>query len=709
MIQNFIPLKNLKFLFLLFISCTFQLAAQDDFTLESVRSYPFPGELTASADGNKIAWVFNKEGLRNIYIAEAPDFNPIKLTNFSRDDGQDITSVSVSADGKWVVYLKGGEHGSNWDDEVTINPLSSPQPPKVQMWSISTEGGKPILLGEGAGPVISPKSDKVVYIKGGQLWITTIDQPEKGEKIFTMRGSNGSPVWSPDGEKIAFVSSRRDRAFIGIYQGPDKNIVWAGPDFDRDFSPRWSPDSKKLVFIRRPGGGGAPETEVDRHHSAWKIMHYDMETDKAKMLWEAPKTLAGSLPRTHGGTNLHWADGRVVFLSYHDGWPHLYSLPEEGGEPLLLTPGEFMAEYISLSPDRKWLVFSGNTGPDQYDIDRRHIMEVPVDKADMQVITPGMGNEWAPLIVNDGKSVACIAATAQLPALPAVVPINGGDIKRLAENEVNSDFPSKYLVTPEQVVFKSSDGLSIHGTLFDNKKIKGKKPAIVYIHGGPPRQMLLGWHYSSYYSNAYAVNQYLANQGFIVLSVNYRLGIGYGYDFHYPPNTGTRGAEEYKDIVAAGEWLAEQSQVDPQRIGVYGGSYGGFLTAMALGRDSRLFAVGVDIHGVHDRTINRTNNMLYPDQYEKAPDAEYAAQVAWKSSPNAYVESWTSPVLIIHGDDDRNVQFSQSTDLVQRLRKKGIPMETLVIVDDSHHFMLHSNQLKVNEAISEYLIKYLKK
>ena len=127
----------------------------------------------------------------------------------------------------------------------------------------------------------------------------------------------------------------------------------------------------------------------------------------------------------------------------------------------------------------------------------------------------------------------------------------------------------------------------------------------MYIHGGPPRQMLLGWHYSDYYSNAYASNQYLANLGFVVLSVNYRLGIGYGFDFHQPPNAGTNGASEYLDIKAGGEWLAKQPHVDATRIGTYGGSYGGYLVALALGKDSKLFAAGVDIHGVHDRTVEQ--------------------------------------------------------------------------------------------------------
>ncbi|MEQ9567900.1 MAG: prolyl oligopeptidase family serine peptidase, partial [Pseudomonadales bacterium] len=192
------------------------------------------------------------------------------------------------------------------------------------------------------------------------------------------------------------------------------------------------------------------------------------------------------------------------------------------------------------------------------------------------------------------------------------------------------------------------------------------------------------------------------NLGFIVITVNYRLGIGYGYEFHRPEKAGSAGASEYIDIKAAGEWLAKRPNVDPTRIGIYGGSYGGFLTAMALGRDSKLFAAGVDIHGVHDRTIRRTRNMIAPDKYEKAPDAEEALKVAWESSPVSTVDSWTSPVLIIHGDDDRNVRVSESTDLVQRLREKGVPMETMMIVDDTHHWMKWSNAIKVGNATASF-------
>lgn len=432
-------------------------------------------------------------------------------------------------------------------------------------------------------------------------------------------------------------------------------------------------------------------------------MTADLATGKAVVLWEAPKTLRGSLPTTHGRTNLHWADGRIVFLSYHDGWPHLYSIDEDGGAPLLLTPGDFMAEHIQLSSDDKWLVFTANTGPDPLDIDRRHLVKVPVDRAEMEVMTPGEGLEWYPVVTGDGEHIAFIGATTTQPPLPGIIPMQGGEPTTLASDHIPAEFPSNEMVAPKQVVFKSPDGLEIHAQWFEKPTRALNKPAVIYIHGGPPRQMLLGWHYSDYYTNAYAMNQYLASQGFIVLAVNYRLGIGYGYEFHHPENTGWRGAAEYLDIKAAGEWLAKQRGVDPDRIGVYGGSYGGYLTAMALGQDSDLFAAGVDIHGVHDRTVNRVERILRPNQYERAGDAEKTVEVAWQSSPVAYVDSWTSPVLIIHGDDDRNVRFSESTDLVRRLEEAGVEHETMVVVDDTHHFMLHANSVKVNKAIAEFL------
>lgn len=681
-----------------------QVAASSfaSFTVEQIKGYPFPNELTAAARGSRIAWAFNERGARNVWVAEGPDFKARRLTNYENDDGQELSSLSISSDGKFVVHVRGGDHGSNWESSTGVNPAMTPTQTRVQLWTIPFEGGAPKLLSEGDEPVISPKGDRVVFLKEHAIWSVPVDGSTPAKRLFFARGDAGSAEWSPDGTRLAFVSARGDHSFIGVYTNDSTPILYLAPSTSRDSSPRWSPDGKRIAFVRRPGTGGPPEPVLERRPQAWSIWTADAATGEAHQLWKSPFTLKGSPPNTEGGTNLRWAaEGRIVFLSYLDGWPHLYSISESGGEPLLLTPGKFMAEYISISTDRKYLLFAGNAGRDVDDIDRRHLVKVPVDKAEPVVLTPGKGLEWTPFTTGDGNHIVYISATAQRPPLPAVIPAAGGKPQVLAEDRVPADFPVTQLVTPKKVVFKAPDGVEVHGQLFEAAGGAAKKPAIIYVHGGPPRQMLLGWHYSDYYTNAYAMNQYLASRGYVVLSVNYRLGIGYGYDFHVPPSAGAQGAAEYQDVKAGGEYLQRLTQVDPKRIGIYGGSYGGYLTALALARDSSLFAAGVDIHGVHNWTAERAAGLL-ENRYEKPPDVQRALDIAWQSSPVSSIATWKSPVLLIHGDDDRNVRFSQTIDLVRRLEKAGVTFEELIIPDDTHHFLRHANLVKVDAAVAAF-------
>jgi dipeptidyl aminopeptidase/acylaminoacyl peptidase len=692
--------------FLFFIALN---APAQSFSFEDIKSYPFPTELTSAATGSRIAWAFDEQGKRNVYVAEGPEFTPRKLTNYNSDDGQEITSLSISNDGKWVVFVRGGDHGSNYNMDVAVNPSSSTAQTRIQVWSVPFAGGTAKALAEGDDPAVAPNGNDVAFIKNGQVWLSPIDGSKAAKMLFYSKGTNGSLQWSPDGSRLAFVSGRTDHSIIGIYADSSTPVKWIAPSFYRDRTPRWSPDGSKIVFARTLGVGGRPDSILVRQRQQWSLWTADATTGEGSQIWKAPATMAGSVPTTHGGVNLHWAaNNRIVFLSYQDGWPHLYSISSTGGTPILLTPGSFMAEHIQLSHDGKWLVFAGNTGPDKLDIDRRHVVRVPVDKAEMEVLTPGSGMEWSPVVTGDGSSVAMISTTPQRPPLPALMSFDKGPLKLLAQNLVPQSFPQN-LITPKQVIYTSPDGVKVHAQLFEPVGGAEKKPAIIYVHGGPPRQMLLGWNYSDYYANAYATNQYLANMGFIVLSVNYRLGIGYGYDFHQPKRgAGEDGASEYRDVRAGGLWLAGQANVDASRIGIYGGSYGGFLTALALGRDSKLFAAGVDIHGVHDFTAEG-RGPARNDRYEKAPDTELAKKVAWQSSPVAYVNTWKSPVLIIHADDDRNVPFNQSTDLVRRLEAQSVPFETMVIVDDTHHWMKHSNAVKLGNATANFLKRKLMK
>lgn len=689
------------------------------FTLEQVKSHPFPNNLVAASTVDRIAWAFNEQGKRNIWVAEGPEFRARQLTPYATDDGQDFSSVSLSPDGNWVVYIRGGDFGSNWDDALPVNPAGTPTPVRVEMWAVRFGGGAPISLGEGNSPVISPDSRRVVFQRGGQLWSIPIDASASATRLFTLRGSNGDAQFSPDGSRLAFVSSRGDHSFIGIYTDSATPIKWIAPSTNRDWSPRWSRDGGRLVFARRSGAGGAPAPLLEIEPAPWEIWVADVATGAATRRWASDSTLRGSVPSTQGGVSLFWGAGdRIVFQSYHDGWPHLYSMTAAGRDaPMLLTPGDHQVEYASLSPDGRFVSYAGNIGDAPDDLHRRHIVRVPVDRGAPVVLTPGAGLEWTPFELASGK-VAAIGATAQRAPLPMVLEAAGRAWRPrwIASDRMPASYPERQLVTPKPVTYRASDGVLVHAQLFEPPAgagpavaANGRRPAIVYVHGGPPRQMLLGWHYSDYYANAYAMNQYLANRGFVVLAINYRLGIGYGHDFHRPADAGWRGASEYRDVKAAGEYLRTLAQVDGARIGIYGGSYGGYLTALALGRDSDLFAAGVDIHGVHDQTSDQGNRFgANTWRYERPrEEVQRAAEVAWASSPVSAVGTWRSPVLMIHADDDRNVRFAQTVDLVQRLRARGVELEEIVIPDDTHHWMMFANQMRVNAATAEYFERKL--
>ena len=276
----------------------------------------------------------------------------------------------------------------------------------------------------------------------------------------------------------------------------------------------------------------------------------------------------------------------------------------------------------------------------------------------------------------------------------------------MTKGSVPADFPSAALVEPEAVSFAATDGQRVPAQLFRPRGLAAgeRRPAVVFFHGGSRRQMLLGFHYMGYYHHAYAMNQYLAGLGYVVLSVNYRSGTGYGLQFREALAYGPTGASEYADVVGAGQYLKSRADVDPRAIGLWGGSYGGYLTALGLARSSDLFAAGVDIHGCHDWNVVIRN---FQPEYEPLR-APAAAKLAFESSPMASVATWRSPVLLVHGDDDRNVPFSETVTLAEALRKQGVPFETLIFPDDVHSFLLHRSWLETFERSANFLDRHLR-
>ena len=680
--------------------------AAGTFTMEQVLAYPFVPEIDAAEKGDAIAFVRVLKGVRNVWAADGPAFKPRQVTQYTADDGQEITQLTFSPDGKHLVYVRGGDHDANWESKLEPDPDSSPIEPKVTIWAAGLSGGAPVKVAEGDAPAISSRGE-LAYVKDKQVWTAPLSGKGKPRRLFFDRGDDGGLTWSPDGSKLAFVSDRDgDHSFIGIYDLAAKKLTYLAPSTDLDAYPRWSPDGTRIAFARQPGKGGAPKPLLKRTPEPFSLWVGDVASGRASRVWQSPDTLHGSFPETAGEVNLNWADGdRLIFLADLDNWPHLYSIPATGGAPLLLTPGNHMVEHVTMSRDRKSVIFDANSGMTNGDEDRRHLFRVPVDAATPVALTSGTALEWSPVAASPTE-VAFIDAGAASPPSVAEIGLDGRGRHELEAGTVPSEFPQSQLLTPRAVTFKAADGWTIEGQLFDNGG-GTRKPGIIFVHGGPPRQMLLGWHYMDYYSNSYAVNQYLANHGYVVLSVNYRLGIGYGHDFHRPEHAGAAGAAEYQDVVAGAKYLQALDDVDPAKIGIWGGSYGGYLTAMGLARNSDIFKAGVDMHGVHDWSYSLGARLdKQPKRYEKG-DADEAMKVAFDSSPIATMDLWRSPVLLIQGDDDRNVHFHETIDLARRLEDRHLPFEQFVIPNEIHGFLRWHSWLAADSATADFFARML--
>jgi dipeptidyl aminopeptidase/acylaminoacyl peptidase len=668
------------------------------FTLDQVLASPFPSNLVASPAGDAVAWTFTARGARSIWVASAPAFTGRAIVTYPDDDGQEVSELTWSPDGRQLLFVRGG--GPNRQGEIP-NPTSSPTPVEQAIWIVPAAGGEPRRLAQGASLAVSPRGDRVAFVAKGQIWAVALSGEGKPEQLAQARGQARSLRWSPDGRRLAFVSARGTHSFIGVLDIERKTLTFLDPSVDTDIEPAWSPDGRRLAFVRTPRDATRLPFHPEREGDPWSIRVVDVETGAAREVWKAAAGRGSVFYRVVASQQIWWTEGdRIVFPWEREGWVHLYSVPVSGGPAAHLTPGAFEVEYVTLALDRRTLVYNSNQG----DIDRRHLWRVDAAGGrPPEALTRGTGIEWQPAPLAGG-AVAYLRSDARRPAEPAIQR-DGQPAAPLAPGSLPADFPLASLVEPEAVTIVAADGMAIPAQLFRpaGSPSGARHPAVVFFHGGSRRQMLLGWHYGAYYHNAYAFNQYLASRGFVVLSVNYRSGIGYGLEFREALDYGAAGASEFNDVLGAGLYLRSRADVDPARIGLWGGSYGGYLTALGLARASDLFAAGVDVHGVHDWNVVIRN---FAASYDPAVRQEIARR-AFESSPMAFVDRWRSPVLLIHGDDDRNVPFSETVDLVERLRARSVPFEQLIFPDEVHSFLRHESWLKALTAAARFFERHL--
>ena len=666
---------------------TTPILASPAFTIDQILSSPFPESLTGNAQG-KLVWTQSTRGVHNLWMAEAPAYQGHPLTHFTEDDGQEITELCLSEDGSFVAYTRG--EGTNAKGEYP-NPRHLAAGVEQTVFVVPTGGGDPKEVGKGHDPVISPDGKTVAFVTTGQVWSAPLDGSAKPQQLIHARGDAEALAWSPNGKFLVFTSDRLQHSFIAVYSPGDKALRYLDPAVDNDAEPIWSPDSTQVAFIRIPTSQETFDFGPRRaNDSPWSIRVADAATGKGREIWRAQPGPGSEFRALNAARQIFWAAGdRIIFPWERGGYLHLYAVSIKDSGALELTPGSFEVEHIALSPNRQTLVYSSN----EADIDRRHLWRVNVSGRAPQRLTNSTDIEWAPAFA--GSDVAYLRADAKQPARVSVTTKSG--VHNLDPNWLPADFPAPAsLVEPQPVIFPAADGMPIHAQLFLPHDGRAQHAAVIFFHGGSRRQMLLGWHYMFYYNQAYGFNEYLASRGYIVLSVNYRSGIGYGLDFREALNYGATGASEFSDVIGAGLYLHSRQDVIANKIGLWGGSYGGYLTALGLARASNLFAAGVDFHGVHDWNVELST-----------PAAPDRARIAFQSSPMAYVDTWKSPVLLIHGDDDRNVNFKQTLMLVEALRKRNVPFEELVFPDEIHDMLLHEDWLTAYHAADDFLARYL--
>jgi dipeptidyl aminopeptidase/acylaminoacyl peptidase len=672
-------------------------------TLEKLLSAPFYYNLVAAPSGDKAVWVKNERGVRNIQIATAPDWIPRNVTNYTDDDGVEMGSFEWLKDASAFFFVRG--NAPQVRASQAHNPAHLLEGTAPMIWKLTIADGKMEKIGLGTNPSVSPDGSRLIFSRAGQLWLKNALDMSEAKQLCHVRNGASAPNWSPDGRRFAFASTRGEVVHLGIYDFDKKDYQFIEPGIDRDVSVAWSPDGRQLAHLRQPRGidlavFSAPLRELP----AWSIRVVDVATMKTRTVFTADAGMGSVYVPHNGRQQLHWsANNRIIFCWEKTGWQQLYSLPAAGGKVTKMTEGAFEIDELYMTADRKFLIYNSN----EKDIDRKHIWLAVADEAGGSPAVPPMPLTTGQTIesqlsINDKGQTFFIQTDGRTPSQVAC--IQDGKLKVLTP--LSPDFPKAALVEPEHLVLKAKDGFTFYNQVFYPKNLKKDKShrALIFVHGGSRRQMLLGYHPGQYYTNAYHLSQYFAAQGYVVVHINFRSGTGYGRDFREALDFGITGASEFRDLEALGEWLKSHPSVAASKMAVWGGSYGGYLTAHALARRSDLFAAGADMHGVHNWN---TAIPTFTPEFDSLRFPKIG-QLAYQSSPMNYLDGWKSPVLLIHGDDDANVNFIETIQLQKHLRRRQVETELLVIPDEVHSFLRFQSWFTAYSAIIDFFDRKIK-
>ena len=669
-------------------------AHQAAFTLDEIMGAPFPSELIAAPAGRAVAWVYDAQGTRNVWVADSPGATPgHQLTSFTGDEGFNIGDLVWSSDAASLAFTRGG----TLEDEAPTNIGSTPEGPLPrEVWVVAASGGTARKLGPGHSPCFSPDGSQVLFVDKKRIMTAAVSGGGGPQPLIVDEGNVSSLTWSPDGKRLASVSHRGSHSLVGIYEVASRTIVWMNPTLDDDSFPTFSPDGTRVAFVHVLAEKTGPGFLSRRSGRPWSIWTADVKTGVRRRVWTADAGAGSVFHETLSENNLFWTSrDQLVFPWEKTGWLHLYTVPVQGGTARALTAGKFEVTHVAFSPDRKRFVYSST----QDDTDRMHIWSLDAEHGSPVPVTKGHAIEDNPQISADGTLFALQSDGNQ--ALHPVALSRKGQWQPLAPQAMPASFPSAKLVMPEVVTFTAKDGHEAHAQIFVPRETGAKpRPAILFFHGGPRRQMLLGFNPMDAYNWMYAMNEYLAAEGYIVLSVNYRGGIGYGMEYREADDFGPGGDSELNDLLGAITYLQGRKDVDSHRLGIWGASYGGLMTALGLSRASDSLAAGVDYAGLY----NWSTFLASVGEPLEGADANKRAV---ESSPIATIDKWHSPVLIVQADDDRNVPSAQATELIEGLRSHNIDHDEIMIPNEIHDLTRHASWMLLFNAADAYFDQHL--